>query len=56
MTDEQLQEIRKNNAINMVLNPYDMIKEEREMREKGEKDGSIKKIKVQKDGTMVQES
>ena len=56
MTNDQLDEIRKNNAINMVLNPYDMIKEEREMREKAEEEGSIKKIKVQRDGTMVQEA
>lgn len=40
----------------MVLNPYDMIKSEREAREKAEEEGSIKKIKVQSDGTMVQES
>ena len=56
MTEEQLLEIRKNNAINMVVSPYDMMKQEREAREKGEADGSIKKIKVQRDGTMVQEN
>ena len=54
MTNEQLDEIRKNNSINMVLNPYDMIKSEREAREKAEEDGSAKKIKVQRDGTMIQ--
>lgn len=26
MTEEQLNEIRKNNSINMVANPYDLIK------------------------------
>lgn len=56
MTAEQLEEVKKNNAINMVTSPYDLVMKEKEMREKGEADGSIKKIKVQRDGTMVQEA
>lgn len=39
----------------MVPNPYDMINQMREEREKGEADGSIKKVKVMSDGTMVKE-
>lgn len=55
MTEAQLQEIKKNNSINMVPNPYDMINKMRDEREAAEKDGSAKKIKVLSDGTMVQD-
>jgi rubrerythrin len=55
MTEEQLNEIKKNNSINMVPNPYDMISKMRDERERAETDGSAKKIKVMSDGTMVQE-
>ena len=55
MSEAQLKEIQSNNAINMVPNPYDMVNQMREEREKAEADGSLKKIKVQSDGTMVKE-
>lgn len=43
MTQQQLEDVKKNNAINMVPNPYDMVNQMREEREAAEKDGSIKK-------------
>merc|ERR1711988_208543 len=56
MSQEQLRDIQKNNSINMVPNPYDMVNQMRMEREKAEADGSAKKIKVQSDGTMVQQN
>ena len=53
MSEEQLNDIQKNNAINMVPNPYDMVNQMREEREKAEAEGSMKKVKVMSDGTMV---
>lgn len=55
MSEEQLIDMQKNNAINMVPNPYDMVNQMRMEREKAEADGSVKKISVQSDGTMVQQ-
>ena len=55
MSEDQLQDIQKNNAINMVPNPYDMVNQMRQEREKAEEAGTAKKVKVMSDGTMVQE-
>jgi len=55
MSEDQLQDIQKNNSINMVPNPYDMVNQMRQEREKAEEAGTAKKVKVMSDGTMVQE-
>lgn len=55
MSESQLKEIQSNNAINMVPNPYDLVNKMREERERAEADGSVKKVSVQSDGTMIKE-